>query len=217
MKNDRFIWDDDDITFVNPERADYSPDQPRAADGEFGEGGGSDRTYKKQNQSFRGSLTDSEYNSLRLYTGSGYRSFNYAMRHDEKETYNDDAIALAKHVANLDSAIAKSKTTIDMIVHRGIDGRANDMMSKLKVGATFSDKAWLSTSEDANQAGRFANDGIHPEKYLMHIHVPSGHAMAPISLGMEEEKEWLLPRNTRMKITKVSQANGRTVLDAEVL
>lgn len=93
-----------------------------------------------------------------------------------------------KVVIHLDEVIASSKpTTADTTVYRGISADS-DFAKKLasaKVGDTFNDKAFMSTSVDKNKAKEYAQDAANgePKKggVVLEINVPKGTKTANLS------------------------------------
>lgn len=140
-------------------------------------------------------LPAGELQAVRSYTGNGYVQINDNLR------AGDPPSPKAKKI---DQAIAKSRTTQDIIVQRGAYLKG-DVVSQLKVGDTFQDKGFLSTSTAHGFGG----------SVRMRILVPKGNPALSVSRISHHkgEKEVILPRNQKLKIVNMRVNNGVTELD----
>ena len=160
-----------------------------------------------------------QLDSLIQYTnGSGnYSLVNTGLREPgfwETQKTIDKASKIAK---DLDILIKEAPSlSTPITTFRGISEKdIADSISKLKVGDTFTDKAFVSTSLNPKIGTRFARDkGI-----ILEIVNPAGtKGVFPIGFRAEvgkklatgpgAESEWLLPRNTTFRITAI---DGNTV------
>lgn len=148
------------------------------------------------------SLSKTEQRSVGMYTGEHYVGINGRPGTGVKGLRNPPPDKMYEaHIANIDTAIAKSAAPIDMLVHRGVDGRVH--MQNLKVGSTFGDNGYSSTS--AVEGASFQHKEV-----MMHISVPKGHHALSVEnhSEVENEKEILLPRGSQFRVTKVTE--GKT-------
>lgn len=142
-------------------------------------------------------LTTKEKESISDYTADAYVKIN-----GDKNTNGlrnpPPSEAMKLHIANLDSAIAKSEAPINMLVHRGVNGRAH--MGDLKPGSTFGDQGYSSTS--AVEGAAFKSKEV-----FLHIAVPKGHPALSIEKhsNVEDEKEILLPRGTKYRVLSTKE------------
>ncbi len=206
----------------------FSPSQPRDDDGKWSTGGGGGSSSGGAAASggapdSSGEVSDpaawsayhdgpapspAEHATLAKYqSDEGYAPINRALRKElmlapkGKET-----------VANMDSYFDRASALRESTVtFRGM----STMPEGMKAGRVFADKAYVSTTLDKKVASEFAGkSGV-----LMRITVPKGtrvvsmdHALG--SASKFSEAEVLLRRRARFRVTNVSRANGRTVVDA---
>lgn len=146
-------------------------------------------------------------NSLMEYTGNSF-SVNDGLR---KGKLSEKDKKVARH---LDEVIASSKpTTADTTVYRGISADS-DFAKKLasaKVGDTFNDKAFMSTSVDKNKAKEYAQDAANgePKKggVVLEINVPKGTKTANLSgeADINSNNEVILGRDSNIKVSSVTK------------
>ena len=120
------------------------------------------------------------------YLSSGYHFINSSLR---KNSVPPEAL-------RLDSLFFSSPR--NWTVYRGMN---STFLRNLKVGDEFTDKAFVSTSVEAFKATPFSSsvhrdDGLI-EKTLVRIRIPKGQK---ILFGDREEREIILPRNTRFRV-----------------
>lgn len=175
----------DDLTNL----ANYSPDQERDDHGRFGSGSGE--------------LTSAEKSAVMTYRGETFQDINGALRAGELNL----SPRLEDLKNNLDSAIAKSITTSDQVVYRGMDLRDYQVkdLGLDRPGTTFTDKAFMSTTEDAKVANDFGGTKIE-------IAIPKGSPALNVGSfsnygSKQHEYEVLLPRNTSLEVIS-STKNG---------
>lgn len=122
-------------------------------------------------------------------------------------------------IEKIDSAIAKVKTPEDLKVYRGVgqiritdilgiphDSSLEDIVKALDGRETIRDRAFMSTSTDPDIASSFGTDGVHVQ---MEIDVQKGRSAFPMyAVNGHDEKEILLPRDTRMKIDRYEVVDG---------
>jgi phage-related protein (TIGR01555 family) len=171
--------------------ADHPRGQPGNA-GQFGSGGGGGS--KPTNR-----LTPKEKAYLSAYSGDDFLRLNTELR-----SGGDGGQAAQR----LDSAIAKSRIPAGTKLYRGISRDALKSLvggDEVKVGQVLSDKGFLSASTDSNIAYMNGTGGV-----VMEIATNENQPaldMSKISYNTDE-KEVLLPRNTKLKIDGIRAPKG---------
>lgn len=137
-------------------------------------------------------------------------------------------------VPTLDALIAKTRTTEDRLVYRGILAESAE---KLEKGTVFRDKAFVSTSRSQDVGERFAQapwqhkPGVGYDEsvpgVVLEITVPKGSQALDVTHSLEAdgrvgpaEGEVLLPRDTTFEITGEASEldqDGNRVLTATVV
>lgn len=163
-------------------------DHPRAKNGQFGSGGA-------QGASKKASLTAAEKSAVSSYSGDNFLRLNTALRSGD---------ASDPDVARLDSAIGKGQIASGTILYRGMTREAALQLFKdgqIDKGAEVSDKAFLSTSSDINEAGARAIGGVM-------LKIETGASATGLDVGAvsrnPNEKEVLLPRGAKMIVEGVT-------------
>lgn len=165
--------------------------------------------------------------ALSFYAADGYYHINDGLREDTVLGSPEGGTIRA-----IDEAMAKSKLTQDIIVHRGVKslamfGPENRKRSDL-TGLEFVERAYSSTTADPNVADEFFGEDVRGEGAILNIRVPAGVGAIQLSeLGptpppdgyrpYEEEAEMLLDRGLTFRIVGDRVAGGRRHLDAEVV
>lgn len=171
-------------------------DHPRAANGQFGTGGGSPQ--KKE-------LSPKQQEMVRWYQHFGYRSINKGLRSGTLSKSAKQAVDL------IDSSFSPAPE--DLVVYRGskwVEGHpVFGARGGVKVGAEFSDPAYTSTTTEEGVAREFTN------ATAVRISIPKGTStlnvsaeMGKVEGGKKQEKEILLPRDSKFRVTKVDVENG---------
>jgi hypothetical protein len=85
-------------------------------------------------------------------------------------------------------------------------------------GATFTDRAYVSTTASKKIAGTFQRKSKEPVE--MRITLPKGARVLPMAYAtrtkrFEKEQEILLPRNARFKVGSVEKVGSRTIVSVE--
>lgn len=159
-------------------------------------------------------------NAVFEYTTSRYQTINKNLRNEKSLTKKD-----TKLVNDLDSAIDNSSIPSGTVLYRGTSPEAlgiktniNKMTSadvKSLVGTTFTDKAYMSTSKSKAAASNFSGRGDYSGKVNFIITTKGNKKGLDVGSNSnfgKKEKEVILPRNTKLKITKASRtANILTV------
>ncbi len=171
-----------------------------------------DAYLKAPNAKWTQSLSKSELEAVQVYSMAAHAHINATLRGQDKSDKGKELVDRFKPA--LDSALNKHSFDEDVVVYRGVD---SPTMAKLKRGAIFVDKAFVSTAMHRRVAEGFS--GLFEGAVLMEIHVRKGKAAAPVdgSSKYPHEREVLLPRNTRFKITGRKKVEDFIVLQAEVL
>jgi hypothetical protein len=148
---------------------------------------------------FMNALSKAEYDAIGSYKGYGYKQVNASLRAGKPG---------GKVTKALDTALEKGSLGSDTKLYRSFHFPADR-----GVGDVFSDKAFMSTSRKRDVAGRFETTG--GKRSLVRINAPKGTKGA--HLPGQNEEEFLLPRNTRLRITGDKIEGGVRVLDAEIV
>lgn len=114
---------------------------------------------------------------------------------------------VSHEVADLDSAIAAHRTDRDVKVYRVLSDQGGKITGSLGAGSVLQDHAYVSTTADVNALNKFYS-GPPEHRVDFHITVKSGHQVAPISTmsSFKQEREMLLPRGSKFRITKIEPA-----------
>lgn len=207
---------------------DFDESEPRDAHGEWTSGGGSGPevvkgTFEKLTSKVK--LNIGERHAVKLWSSQYYEEINAAARGGKKHGA----------IAKLDTAIAKNSMPTDTTVYRGI---SSQRFAGVKAGAVFTDKGFVATGLGVEVAKKFASQAgyeHHDGGALIRIHVPAGHPALAVKGTMLGESEILLPRNSKFRVTSVTQESAgnsvytygegdthatktmRTFVDAELL
>jgi len=146
-------------------------------------------------------LEPAEKSAVVTYTGGMYQKINGDLRSGGSNSY----------APGIDAAIAKSQTTKEMVVVRGVSAGAFNHLIKssggaeLKPGAIITDKGYMSTTRKAGVAAGFAGTN----GYGLKITVPKGASLMPVKSISQHagEDEFLLPRNSRLRVIRVDLDN----------
>lgn len=158
--------------------------------------------------------SDTEYNikeskAIDGYAGVGYAAINGGLRRsknggvDPKEFVD---ISLPKTVEQLDKSF-KTKLKESTITYRGARNKRNQA---LKVAQVIKDPGYISTSMTRQSAEGFLGKGDNTP-YIMKITIPKGQKVIIPSLSktaskkVAHESEILLPRNSAMKVDKITK------------
>lgn len=161
----------------------------------------SEKTFKEHRATYTNTLTASEKKAVLKYSGSAYTQINGDLRKGKPPDETARAI---------DKAIEKAPAPRDMLVHRGVGGtKAKEVFGSLQPGDEYVEKAYSSTSAGGSAA--FGGE------YELHITVPKGYPVAPIPSHHPHEREYLLRRNTRFRVTKREQVGGKTKIHVTVI
>lgn len=151
------------------------------------------------------SLSQSIKNAIKEYTGPAYAQINGALRTGKKQGSNKQNV-----VNKLNEAFAQpeAKANENFTVYRGI---TSSQLQHLAMGSTITDKGFVSTSSDVNEAKKFAGTA----GALMEIRVKKGQPAMSVknTSAFPSEMEVMLPANTSFKVVgKKIGPEGRPVL-----
>lgn len=166
-----------------------------------------------------GNITDAEKDAIKSYYQGDAYDLNSMLREGEKVSDNEQAKQLAH-------AISSNKAKQDMTLHRkvmsgSVQKAKNSYVAEnpelafpdLKVGDTFSDKAFMSTSKSTN-ADRFdPSSDMFEGDVELHIKVPKGanaldiQPIADEALmdDYESEEEVLLQHGAKFKVVDIKE------------
>lgn len=148
---------------------------------------------------FMGSLDDVERAAIDSYKGYGYKQVNANLRAGKPG---------GKIAQGIDKALEKGSLGTDTKLYRSFHFPADR-----GVGDIFTDKAFMSTTRLRGVAERFETTG--GKRALVRIQAPKGTRGG--YLPGQGEEEFLLPRDTRLRITGDKIEGGVRVLDAEIM
>ena len=151
------------------------------------------------------SLSQSIKNAIKEYTGPAYAQINGALRTGKKLGSNKQNV-----VNKLNEAFAQpeAKANENFTVYRGI---TSSQLQHLAMGSTITDKGFVSTSSDVNEAKKFAGTA----GALMEIRVKKSQPAMSVknTSAFPSEMEVMLPANTSFKVVgKKIGPEGRPVL-----
>ena len=151
------------------------------------------------------SLSQPIKNAIKEYTGPAYAQINGALRTGKKLGSNKQNV-----VNKLNEAFAQpeAKANENFTVYRGI---TSSQLQHLAMGSTITDKGFVSTSSDVNEAKKFAGTA----GALMEIRVKKGQPAMSVknTSAFPSEMEVMLPANTSFKVVgKKIGPEGRPVL-----
>ena len=153
--------------------------------------------------------TDAELNAFGMYF-DGY-TYNSGLR--------DGGVVDWSQVHLMDGVLERApELKKESVVYRALYGdemckESNEFIDSLKEGMTFTDKAFMSTSENvySPQFLQFARSVVYDDYgALMRIRLPKG--TKGVRFGCDE---FLLPRGSEIKINKVEIVGGMKIVDCE--
>ena len=149
-------------------------------------------------------ITPQEAAAVGSYKGSGYIAINKSLY----ETGTPHP-----YVAQLDSAIAKHALNHDATLYRGVKGGYASRIKGLKVGDTFTNHGYSSSSSSPKISTNFAGK----QGVLLKIDAKAGQAGYPYGFH-DSEKEYVLPRGLKYKVKSIEKsATGPAVVSVEIV
>lgn len=161
-------------------------------------------------------FTDSEEKALSKFKKFSYTAINKYLRErtvGEKYSSHTDEQA-ASDIKEIDSAMEKSQFPKNMTVYRSINNAEMRANPELFKDSTYIDPGYMSVSKDFMTAFDFARTD---DAVLFAIKVPAGtpgvylgrkFSKGSAQQSISKEKDWILPRGTSLKITKVQLAEN---------
>jgi hypothetical protein len=217
MEIDRYLWEDDDIEFLEDQpvriiqsfvdiQGGLNPNQSRDDKGRWGEGAGDKRSadpYEESSAYKNESYTPQQRKALIAYTGEGnseYEAINGGLR-------RPPPTAKAKgRIADIESAFENAPVlSEDTVVYRGMISS-----QKFKKGDSISDKGFMSTSLDEDVAIGFTTKS-KKNAVLFKITVKKGTPF--IKMG-KWESEILFKNGSKMKITSIQRSDMGSDIEA---
>ena len=187
----------------------------------------SDVWGKQHFSNWKSELTPEEKWAVEAYSGGGYENINGYLREKHQEDMSDAPGKTKQVLTGLDAALEKGRAPEPMTVFRGVRGDVDDpeglvkrLIKLAKDGGTLEDKAYMSSSlsqKIGKEFGRNTRKGV--ESAIMEINVPKGAKGAYTDvLDLTGEAEWLMPRGSKIKLTKAEQGDdGVWKIQAEVV
>lgn len=150
--------------------------------------------------------------ALSGYAANGYEKVNEDLRSGKR-----------KKNKWLDEAFNRAPATEHpMLTHRGVE-KASDLFGPVgsKIGQTFNDKAYVSTSASRVVADQFRADEFtkvaNKDSAIINMHLPAGiKALSPIG-KTKREQEILLNRDSHFKVVGDKVIDGVRTVDLELI
>jgi len=173
---------------------------------------------------------DNEKQALEYYTGDGAEAINqhlYSGKYEQGPQGNEDD-DLTQMVDDIDSAMENGPTTpFDFVSYTGLSMRYKK--ENIKPGQTYVFKGFVSSSINHEEALQFAGEGYNnsfgatsnPLKtsgIILELNIKKGQKGIYLKnlSGYQEEEEFLLPRETAIKIVSGPHYYGHTGIDPDV-
>ena len=169
------------------------------------------------------------------YTMNAYGPVNTYLRTGKWQEGNESGLNksdVQDYTRALDFVISRTEAPRDMLLYRGTTGV--DKFDTLKVGDTFTDKGFVSTTTEPKQLWNFMSTALggrydsRPVQSgaVLQINVPKGNNVLSVNRyfkgvsdrygpteGIREENEHILPRNTKFRVDSVSSVDVRGTQD----
>jgi hypothetical protein len=160
---------------------------------------------------YQKSLSEEQVNSIQHYANDGYKDINTSLFHKARNPKHDIHPDVDKHVQHMDNAMKVKKTPYDMKVFSGIqDHPMRGYNAQLSENGSLHAHlpAFTSTSISHNVARSMAyfkkrDENGETVSHMIKIHVPkgsNGHYVEHLARMGSDEKEFILPRNSQIKI-----------------
>lgn len=190
----------------------------------FGGRGASSSKRTKTNKA-SGGLTDSEKEAIFDYTTSRYQSINESLRSGGSGNTKEDK----EIVKELDKAINKSELKNGATLYRGssvesvgLEKHVRNLTTqdvKSLVGKEITNKAYTSTTTSKQVSERFSGRSEKYDGTVNWVITAKGRKKG-LDVGKnsnfgDKEKEVILPRNAKLKITKATKRAGTLTVYAE--
>lgn len=172
------------------------------------------------------SLSDEEKNVVKFYSEGGYYGINNVLRGVAGSPMNEEK---KRNIELLDAVMSKTSLPEPTTAYRGV---FNKTMKSWKVGSVIEDEGYMSTTLDSNLLTSFNKKRMTE----LIINVPKGHQGIYVDAlvskersdtaktqggGPGTESELLLPRKTKLRVTKVNtetrDGKERTRIEVEIV
>lgn len=158
-------------------------------------------------------FTEEKYPEFRRAIGVYESSLAYNINNDLRNS-SISATRLKDYVIPLDKAISLAPPLQEeVIAYRGVKGNGLDFFETLKVGDTFQDKGFVSTTIDAGVAQQFGTSRTMNDGIAMRLTLPAGSkGIFPAGYKKQHDDDWdrnaneaefLLPRDSKFKVTAI--------------
>jgi phage-related protein (TIGR01555 family) len=149
--------------------------------------------------------------SAKMYEGSQVPEHVHqerlGKRRERVGAERDTDMTVGTEMKHLDSAIASHSFDRDVTAYRVLKDDGGKIMGNLQVGSTFQDHGYVSTTSDSNFLKKFYS-GDPQHRVDVHVTIKAGKPAAPIQelTSFKSEKEILLPRGSKFRVTKIVPA-----------
>lgn len=147
-------------------------------------------------------LMSAHHVAIREYTGIGYKDINNSLYKTDHMLVHLDPEQHKTIMSNLDNAMIQKKTPTSFHVYSGVKFDPRKLSSDRVIKAHL--PAFTSTSLRPSVAAGFSEVDRDSQTHLIKIHVPEGsHGVYAAGLGgFVHEREFILPRNSRLHILR---------------
>ncbi|MDY6894438.1 MAG: ADP-ribosyltransferase, partial [Thermotogota bacterium] len=157
----------------------------------------------KNQQEEGGELSKEQVEAIDFYQTKAYTAINKRLR---------EGLEMPDKLKEIVDSLDKSfkETDKKQTVYRGVTVSGDELkkLSSLKEGDIYSDKAYISTSMDKEEADIFAFDDKN--SFTFEIEIPKGAKALDLSETselMKDEKELLLPKDSKFEIVSKDNNN----------
>lgn len=170
--------------------------------------------YRTLGENMTADTTEDEKKNIHYYQGEAYEAINGYLSGRITEHPDMDKIQAA--VESIDGVMERSRVPADTVVLRGVSMTDPARLAELTtVGSVIERKGYLSTSVNVEVAADFADYSSwnkEKAKVIMHIKVPAGSKAIHVcnnsnslncKYDVDNERELLLPRNSKMVVRGV--------------
>jgi hypothetical protein len=209
----------------------FNPNQPRDAHGQWSDSGDfieesvdaiTDEadvamvSYEMSDE-WQYELTSRERNSVLKYANDDYREINGYLRGNVSIDDEDELEEMTERIRSIDAALRKGGLDENRVLYRGISD--SDFARSIQEGDRFVDSAYMSTSLDERIAAGFADSTGSGRGSILRISAQTGQPGAFLGAltDNQHEAEFLLPRGTQLRITRVEQSGDGYTIDAEIV
>jgi hypothetical protein len=193
--------------------------------GKGGSSSGQGIGYNSSDKHPRAQDSEGRYADVEYYTSSGYSDINNYLRTGAEPELG--TVSETKDIIEaLDEEIAQTSAPRDMVLFRGVTGA--EKFEKLKVGQTYVDKAYVSTTTNRDTVVDFMSgssggrSGAIQKGFVLEVSVPKGEKVLSVQNyfknvsgrygppeGVLAEAEHLLARGLTFKVDAISEINVR--------